>query len=122
MKVNDSTYYPARNFWNYDQFPYDFRKGTVDLDIMINTSAAPIAVDDDHITWIMNGAYFRTTTCTTCPKALPVTIKPTSNEICWGDTITLFTYVDTLEESRWKTFEWSSDPSGFSSVLHRKTE
>lgn len=117
MNINDSTYHPGRNFWNAENFPFDFRKGTTNLTIKINTQALPISYDDDHITWIMNGAYFRTTTCTSCPKVLPVSIKPTANEICWGDTITLFTSIDSLDESRWKTFEWSSNPPGFASNL-----
>src|SRR3972149_2274932 len=58
------------NWWNYDEVATTVTAGQA-------TAAYSHAGGGDCYNWTVMGLYYRTTTCTTCPQSLALTITPT---------------------------------------------
>ncbi len=106
VKIGSRNYKISRDFWNFNFYDISIPKGPVNIpfDIIENYDK----IDGDCVSWAMMGIYYRTPPCQTCPEVLPVTTSRKSYSICPGTEIT-------LEPSGGDSYEWWSDPPGFTS-------
>ncbi|MCW3105030.1 MAG: C-terminal target protein [Bacteroidetes bacterium] len=69
-----STAVPVDNFWNFDQVATNYTLGQPSISY---STTSNYVVTSDCFSLVATGAYYQTTTCTTCNLPLTVSITPT---------------------------------------------